>query len=106
MGILCASIPSLKALFSKTQRQRTQNTAAYQYHSRERSGAKSWGKGSSGNGSTGTVIQNENIDLKAMENGEQQPRKDSQGTTNGNPAWLASDSEAEDQRILQPHSRL
>lgn len=103
MGILCASIPALKALFSKAQRQRTQNSG-YQYHSRERSGGKSWGK-SSGNGSKGTVIQNDDVDLKAMENGEQPPRKDSQGE-NGNGAWLASDSEADDQRILHPHSRL
>ncbi|KAH3917717.1 hypothetical protein HBH56_043970 [Parastagonospora nodorum] len=40
VGIWCASIPALKALFSKAQRARTQHTLShgYQYHGSERSG--------------------------------------------------------------------
>ncbi|CAO2651442.1 Nn.00g040120.m01.CDS01 [Neocucurbitaria sp. VM-36] len=106
MGILCASIPALKALFSKTQRERSQNSA-YQYHSRERSGGKTPGNGSSGNGSAGTVIQNEVIDLKAMENGGGVPRPDTRRSSNGGGgAWLASDSEFEEQRIIHPEARV
>ncbi|KAH4183647.1 hypothetical protein HBI56_151920 [Parastagonospora nodorum] len=40
VGILCASIPSLKALFSSSQRQRSKNGAGYQYHSRGKSGVQ------------------------------------------------------------------
>jgi hypothetical protein len=39
VGILCASIPSLKALFSKGQREQS-GTAAYKYHSRGKSGVQ------------------------------------------------------------------
>jgi hypothetical protein len=39
VGILCASIPSLKALFSKGQRERN-GTAGYKYHSRGKSGVQ------------------------------------------------------------------
>jgi hypothetical protein len=39
VGILCASIPSLKALFSKGQRERS-HTAGYKYHSRGKSGVQ------------------------------------------------------------------
>ncbi|KAJ4363433.1 hypothetical protein N0V83_009726 [Neocucurbitaria cava] len=104
MGILCASIPSLKALFSKAQRERSQNSASYQYHGRERSGGKS-SKGSSGNGSAGTVIQNEAYDLKAVESGGGEAgRPDTRKSNGGGGAWLASDSELEEQRIIQPVS--
>jgi hypothetical protein len=40
VGVLCASIPSLKALFSKGQRERSKNGAGYQYHSRGKSGVQ------------------------------------------------------------------
>jgi hypothetical protein len=40
VGILCASIPSLKALFSSGQRQRSKNGAGYEYHSRGKSGVQ------------------------------------------------------------------
>ncbi|KAH7355513.1 hypothetical protein BKA66DRAFT_430231 [Pyrenochaeta sp. MPI-SDFR-AT-0127] len=106
MGILCASIPALKALFSKSQRERSQN-GAYHYHSRERSGGKSFGngsKGNSGSGSAGTVIQNEAYNLKAVGSGEQRPAV--RNERQGGGAWLASDSELEEQRIVYPESRV
>lgn len=43
VGILCASIPSLKALFSKGQRERSKTstgTGGYMYHSRGKSGVQ------------------------------------------------------------------
>lgn len=106
LGILCASIPALKALFSRAQRERSQN-GTYQYHSRERSGGKSYGKGSkgsSGGGSAGTVLQDEVYGLKAVRNGEQRPsvRKE----VRGGGAWRASDLDVEEQRIVYPESRV
>ncbi|KAH7088184.1 hypothetical protein FB567DRAFT_425201, partial [Paraphoma chrysanthemicola] len=38
IGIWCACIPALKALFSKTLRQRSKHASGYQYHGSERSG--------------------------------------------------------------------
>lgn len=73
IGIYCASIPSLKALFSKAQRQRTQNTLGhgYMYHGSERSGGKSGGSRvgvreiiGSGNGrGKGDVREGEEVEM-------------------------------------------
>jgi len=91
IGILCASIPALKALFSSKQRERSRN-GTYQYHSRERSG-KNVG---SGNGSTGTVIRDDSYALKDVEHGgHARPQN-----------WIASDSEFEGERVVQPTSRV
>lgn len=59
VGIWCASIPALKALFSKSQRTRSQNTLThgYQYHGSERSGTKK---------SMGTIIRNEEFTLEEI----------------------------------------
>lgn len=60
VGIWCASIPALKALFSKSQRARTQNTLThgYQYHGSERSGTKQK--------SMGTIVRNEEFTLEEI----------------------------------------
>lgn len=100
-GILCASIPSLKALFSKAQRERTQN-GTYQYHGSGRNGGKQYGK-DSGNGSAGTVIKPESYGLKDVERGEQ---ADTHKEANNGGAWLASDSEIDEQRVVYPESRV
>ena len=101
LGILCASIPSLKALFSKAQRERTQN-GTYQYHGTERSGIKPYGK-NGGSGSGTTVINAESYGLKDVERGEQ---FDSRKEALGRGAWLATDSEGNEHRIVSPESRV
>ncbi|KAH7117832.1 hypothetical protein B0J11DRAFT_592292 [Dendryphion nanum] len=53
IGIWCASIPALKALFVKAQREKSRGTG-YQYHSRDKSGSGMGGKGGSAE-SRGTV---------------------------------------------------
>lgn len=106
MGILCASVPALKALFSKSQRERTQTSnGAYQYHSRERSGTdKMFAKASSsGNGLVGTVIQNEAYGLKPVANGAE---TDTPKESHGGGAWLVSDSEVDEQPIIHPNDRV
>ncbi|KAF2033593.1 hypothetical protein EK21DRAFT_58065 [Setomelanomma holmii] len=74
IGIWCASIPALKALFSKAQRERTQHASGYQYHGTERSGisASRGRNGTPGLGSMGTIIKNEEFVLETvkMERGE------------------------------------
>ncbi|KAH9866501.1 hypothetical protein J1614_008191 [Plenodomus biglobosus] len=62
-GILCASIPSLKALFSKVQRERSTQDGTYQFHSRGFSGVKHYGK-HSGNMSTGAADECELGDIR------------------------------------------
>lgn len=62
-GILCASIPSLKALFSKVQRERSTQDGTYQFHSRGFSGVKHYGK-HSGIMSTGAADECELGDLR------------------------------------------
>lgn len=74
IGIWCASIPSLKALFSQAQRQRTQHTQqGYQWHSSERSGAggsrhnnNKLGSKGGALGSMGTIIKNEEFVLETV----------------------------------------
>jgi hypothetical protein len=68
VGIWCASIPALKALFSKAQRQRTQHTRSngYQYHGSERSGVSGQKLGNRTNGSMGTIIKNEEFVLEEV----------------------------------------
>ncbi|KAL1796564.1 hypothetical protein ACET3X_005104 [Alternaria dauci] len=116
VGILCASIPATKALFSKAQRHRTQN-GSYQYHSRERSIIKSYGHGSGksnsndnvhegiAKGPTGVVIQNEPYELKNVESGEYQPF-DTRKQNGGGGAWRVPDSDVDEQRLVWPESRV
>ncbi|KAI8941917.1 hypothetical protein NX059_000032 [Plenodomus lindquistii] len=63
MGILCASIPSLKVLFSKAQRQRTTKNGTYQFHSRGFSSVDRYGKHS------GNISAVEIHGLKDLESG-------------------------------------
>jgi hypothetical protein len=80
IGIWCASIPALKALISRGQRERSRATG-YKYHSRDKSGpsrisAKKTGGGSSTDGSQGTVHGNEEaFDMKYMQDQPQPPRQ-------------------------------
>jgi hypothetical protein len=78
IGIWCASIPALKALFSKTQRVRTMGSQGYQFHGSERSGDGSrsgrggWGGGGGSDnggklvskGSFGAIVKNEEFLLE------------------------------------------
>jgi hypothetical protein len=107
MGILCASIPALKALFSKTQRGRTQN-GTYQYHSRDRSVMKGYGQGSANgnkNSSAGTIIQNDSYMLKDVESERPNTSKE-QEERGGGGAWRVPDSDADEQRVVWPESRI
>lgn len=115
VGILCASIPATKALFSKAQRHRTHN-GSYQYHSRERSIMKSYGHGSgksnsnngqegTAGGPTGAVIQNELYELKDVESGDHQPF-DARKQNGGGGAWRVPDSDVDEQRLVWPESRV
>ncbi|CAN9298846.1 unnamed protein product [Alternaria alternata] len=115
VGILCASIPATKALFSKAQRHRTHN-GSYQYHSRERSIMKSYGHGSgksnsnngqegTAGGPTGAVIQNESYELKDVESGDYQPF-DARKQNGGGGAWRVPDSDVDEQRLVWPESRV
>jgi hypothetical protein len=106
MGILCASIPATKALFSKAQRERTQN-GTYQYHSRGRSIVK-YGKGSAPgnkNSSAGSVIQNESYGLKdvEVERPDTGKKREERG---GGGAWRTPESWVEEQRVVWPESRV
>ncbi|KAH7063919.1 hypothetical protein BKA63DRAFT_185026 [Paraphoma chrysanthemicola] len=94
VGIYCASIPSLKALFSSSQRQRSR-AGAYHYHSRERSGKVS-------DHSSGTVIH-DSYGLKDVEHGSVPEPAHARSQPQN---WLASDSEAEQERIVYPQSRI
>jgi hypothetical protein len=93
IGIYCASIPSLKALFSSKQRDRSRN-GTYQYHSRGKSGRI-------GDGSVGTVVKNDSYRLKDVESSGEPEAAHTRPQT-----WLASDSEVEGERIVQPVSRV
>ena len=116
VGILCASIPATKALFSKAQRGRTQN-GSYEYHSRERSVMKSYGRGSGNNnsndnrhentakGPTGAVIQNESYELKDVEGGDHE-RFDTRKQKGDGGAWHVPDSDVDEQRLVWPESRV
>jgi hypothetical protein len=66
LGIWCASIPALKALFSKAQRERTQN-AGYQYHGTDRSGMSGRKASNRALGSMGTIIKNEEFVLREVQ---------------------------------------
>lgn len=72
IGIYCASIPALKAIFVRTQYASSRSTG-YKYHSRDKSGttAKNSGSkkmvgGSSSDRSQGTVHAAEAFDMKPM----------------------------------------
>jgi|TARA_R110002003_G_scaffold411_7_gene19591 hypothetical protein len=96
VGIYCASIPSLKALFSSSQRQRQRSrTGTYLYHSRERSGKLS-------DNSAGTVVQHDSYGLKDVEHNVPEPAHARPPGQN----WLASDSEVSQERIVYPQSRI
>ncbi|KAF2028186.1 hypothetical protein EK21DRAFT_114102 [Setomelanomma holmii] len=99
VGIYCASIPSLKALFSSSQRQRSRS-GAYHYHSRERSGKT----GTSGD-FAGTLVQHESYGLKHVESGAIAPEPEP-AHARPQQTWLASDSEVSQERIVYPQSRV
>jgi hypothetical protein len=84
IGIWCASIPALKALFSKAQRVRTMRSQGYVFHGSERSGvvtttgSRSKGRGKrngnetgSGSGSFGTIVKNEEFLLEEIIGGRE-----------------------------------
>ncbi|KAF2657260.1 hypothetical protein K491DRAFT_342989 [Lophiostoma macrostomum CBS 122681] len=92
IGIWCASIPALKALISKAQRERTRSITGYKYHSRDKSGAKISAQklGSrSDEGSNGTTNAPDHNDqgfaLKSLPNGRivQQPEPAARKTSHG-----------------------
>jgi hypothetical protein len=106
MGILCASSPATKALFSKTQRGRTQD-GTYQYHSRERSVMKGYGKDRNKNSSVGTVIPIESYRLKDVESERPDTRKPKEREErDGGGAWRVPDSDVPDGRVVWPESRV
>lgn len=76
VGIWCASIPALKALFIRSQRERSRNASSYKYHSRDKSGPKFSGKkfGSTSDHSQGTTNASDVYDMKAMESPVQHPQ--------------------------------
>lgn len=105
LGILCASIPSLKALFSKAQRYRS---STYQFHSR----GKSYGK-NMGNVSSGTAIQNrgqagiENVEIGDSNQNQNQYQTHETATKKSTAGVLdpmasqVSDSEIGEQLLMQ-----
>ncbi|KAF2845522.1 hypothetical protein T440DRAFT_407807 [Plenodomus tracheiphilus IPT5] len=105
MGILCASIPSLKALFSKAQRSRSIHNGTYRFHSHGFSGVKHYGKNSGSMSAAGTAgdAEPETYVLKDVESGERLDSQRSASHVGG--AWLANDSEV-DQNIVHPNSRI
>jgi hypothetical protein len=65
IGIWCASIPALKALFSKAVRERTQHASGYQYHGTERSGTSA-SRGRNPATGFGGIIKNEEFVLETV----------------------------------------
>ncbi|CAO2650054.1 Nn.00g013460.m01.CDS01 [Neocucurbitaria sp. VM-36] len=77
IGIYCASVPSLKALFSKAQRERSQ-TAGYRVHGGERVetiGSKGSGPKKVRDEILGTITRNEEFSLSITHYGEKDARK-------------------------------
>lgn len=103
-GILCASIPSLKALFSRGQRERTQN-GTYHFHSRGFSGVQPNSKRSERmSPKAAGESELETYSLKDVERGE---RPDSQRRERHGGAWLVSAHDSEvDQTVVQLDPRV
>ncbi|CAO2656493.1 Nn.00g052960.m01.CDS01 [Neocucurbitaria sp. VM-36] len=97
LGIYCASIPSLKALFSKAQRQRTQNTNGYQYHGSGRSGLSD--KKTGALGPIGTIVKNEEFVMKTVRHDD----TDVQVREHAAGHWSPSTSQ---ERIVNPRDRV
>jgi hypothetical protein len=94
IGILCASIPALKPLFTKDVRERSTKGGSYQYHSRERSIIKSHGKGDISNG----------VQTFAMKDVESSRKTDHDY---GAPSpSLGPDWDIDEQRLVWPQSRV
>ena len=77
VGIYCASAPSLKALFSKAQRERSQ-TAGHQFHGSQRTGtigSKGVGTKKIREGTLGGITRNEEFSLTTAHYGEEDARK-------------------------------
>ncbi|KAF2187377.1 hypothetical protein K469DRAFT_570050 [Zopfia rhizophila CBS 207.26] len=74
IGIYCASIPSLKALFFKSQRERTRATTGYKYHSRDKNGAKNSGKIIGGSSSDRSQTEKETFGMNPIVNSLQGPK--------------------------------
>lgn len=111
IGIWCASIPALKALISRGQRERSRKATGYKYHSRERSGtagterAGTLGAGRSrGAGMNGGVAwqegraRGEGLDLTAV--------KGMQGTYAGRQETLRAGREGSEDNIFLPGAYL
>jgi hypothetical protein len=78
IGIWCASIPALKALFSKAQRARTMRSQGYMFHGSERSGVTTENVGTAKrtaegrqSGSFGTIVKNEEFLLEEVVGGRE-----------------------------------
>lgn len=91
LGIWCASIPLLKSLFNKAQRERTRTTG-YQYHSsgRSQNPGSEFGSRRTGTG-TLTITKKEEFKMEAVIYTEQDRRK--QGQVVG--PWSPNDSDEE-----------
>jgi hypothetical protein len=101
IGIWCATIPALKALISKNQRERSR-TGAYAYHSSDKSGAKISAAsqkigGSITNGSRGTAPPGESYDMNTMDGRVQQPKQ-----TASRPSNAGSEDSGSQDRIVSP----
>jgi hypothetical protein len=94
IGILCASFPATKALFSKNVRERGTKGGSYQYHSRERSVIKSHGKSGTSSG----------VQAFAMKDVESS-RKAEHDYAAPSPS-LGPDLDVDEQRLVWPQSRL
>lgn len=101
IGIWCASIPALKALISRGQRERSRATG-YKYHSRDKSGpsrisAKKTGASSS-EGSQGTVHGGEEFDMKYMQQDQPEPPRQAVRKTSN----IESDRSGSEENIFLP----
>lgn len=75
IGILCASIPSLKALFLPGQRQRTRSSA-YHYHSRGKSGVQEVGGSGIALADSGEKSKTGSFALENLEAGHEHVQND------------------------------
>ena len=109
IGIWCASIPALKALISRGQRERSRATAAlgyraggYKYHSRDKSGHNPTGKNMGGSSSdrsqgTDTIIPHETYGMKDLETPLEHPRPVARKESN-----VSSERSGSQERIYLP----
>jgi hypothetical protein len=103
IGIWCASIPPLKALFSRGQRERSRNagSSGYKYHSRDQSMHPNSGKAMKGSNSEGSQDEGEHFDLKIIENPLKHPepvvrRESMDHNSTGSEEWIIHPSAGAD----------